>query len=169
MIKVQKRILQFRLKGSERTIKKAKDRIAEIDKEVDKFLTAFANSNSTVITVIEQRIEALGQEKLELNQQILESDSITIENQINDMDELLLDMQSAIKDEYTFEEALKYIGKITYTNGELEYYVVANEELEPLLNIPIERVGQWDIDKSIVEMTEVNEQFKALKNQIHGK
>lgn len=160
IINNQKQILKIKLKSSEKTVNNLKKQIAEIDIEVDKLLTAFSKSSSTVVAVIERKIEQLEITKNELNQQLLESDPIAIENELNRLNDVVINLTDKVKKSYSFDEALIYLGKITVIDGEITFNVVADEKLEPLLNIDVGRIGTSKLDSLIAKL---NEELKNLR------
>jgi site-specific DNA recombinase len=163
-LNIEKMLLQSQLKMSNKIIDNANNRIKEIDSEKNKLINAFLKGNSSIATVIEEKIAELENEKNELNKKILANDKITIENKINEIDDGLKILKTAIKEIYTFDEALKYIGKIIYTNGEFKFHVVADEKIEPLLRIDVSKIDESNLDKMIDQTKEMNDIMKNIKS-----
>lgn len=159
LIEVQKKMLNSRMKMSEKIIQAIKLEINDIENEVDKLLTAFAKSSSTVVSVIEKKIEQLEERKLELNQKLLNYDVVSIESELSKLDDSLKILSTIIKSDYTFEETLQYLGKITVTNDDIKFNVVADRHLEPLVNIDIDKIDNSKIDSIIDQMSEATNNF----------
>lgn len=154
LISIEQSLLQMKIKMSSRTINSAKEKIAEIDKEIDKFLTAFAKSNSTVVSVIEKKIEQLEEEKSNLNKTILENETVSLQNEMDKLNEFKLKLLTMVKPTYNFDEALTYLAKVTAIGRDLTFNVVADEKLEPIINIDIHKVGKGNPEKVALEMLE---------------
>lgn len=154
LISIEQSLLKMKIKMSSRTINSAKEKIAEIDKEIDKFLTAFAKSNSTVVSVIEKKIEQLEEERSNLNKAIVENETISLQNEMDKLNEFKLKLSTMVKPSYNFDEALTYLAKITAIGRDLTFNVVADEKLEPLINIDIHKVGKGNPEKVALEMLE---------------
>ncbi|CAM3734743.1 recombinase family protein [Aeromicrobium ponti] len=155
IISIEKKMLTGKMKLSERMCGSIKKKIAQIDDEVNKLITAFAKSSSTVVSVIEKKIEELELTKQELNNQLLDHDVISIESKINQLDDSYSDLDKMVKEEYSFEEALKYIGKITVDGDDISFNVLSDGKLEPLLNIDVNKIGQSNLEKLIKETKEL--------------
>ncbi|WP_394137395.1 recombinase family protein [Cytobacillus oceanisediminis] len=157
---IQINLLLSKQRVSLRQTDAIKKQISDIDTQLDKLVMALVDSDSSVTSVIKRKMSELEDKRISLNNKILEYDSVTLENEVQELKKtvgLLTNLE--IKDEYTFDETLKYLGKITVEDGEINFDVVADQNFKPLLNINPEKINsnKWE---------DLNKKFQETKQEI---
>lgn len=166
IINMQKQLLNLKLNMSNKTIQAIKEQIAEIDIKIDKFTNALLDSEEIVKSVIRRKIKELEENRIELTEKLLENDAISLENEISQLNEFQLKLRTMVKSEYSFDEALQYLGKITADGRKLTFNVVADEKLEPLINIDVSRIGNSKLEALLIQL---NQKVTDMRNEIKKK
>jgi site-specific DNA recombinase len=165
--KIQQMVLKSKLKSSKETIDTLKHQISDMDSQIDKLVNGFLSSNSTVLSVIERKIEELELSKQKLNKKLLDSDSISIQNKMSKLDDGLVTLSRKVKSKYSFEESLEYLGKITVDNGHVYFMEVSDANLEPRNNVNVSMVDNYPdkFEKMIKEIEKNTEITISLLNE----
>lgn len=164
---------QAKLKIAGVTRKRIQKEIDEKNSNIQKLISSFLeneNSSPSVISVMQEKIEQLKNEVKTLESDLIQHETISIENQINKIKNKQEKITKALqKKDYTFDEAMEYIAKIVIDGKEVKFYTAVQEGLVPHKNPPLDRIPSDPnrihelADQSINMMEELLEYVKSKK------